>query len=381
MNTRRGLYGPRLFLYPFWYYVYMSETRTKHFVDYLKKHWLTLSFVLGFISDALMLNQVDSLSDNLILLAYVLLATFSLLFFYAGVAGRLGEKISHKLRKYMPGVMQYSFGGILSGMLIFYGRSGDWVTGAPFLLLILSVVFGNELVHKRSDRLVYHIALYFVGIFTYMVLILPVLFGVMGDFMFIVSGVVALIVVTIVVQILYKIVPNFMRINTRRVILIIGAIYTTFNVLYFTAVIPPIPLSLTKLEMAHLVTKPSTGVYQVTTEIPPWWRTLPFMRPVFHPSDGTLSCFARVYAPAKLSTEIYHRWEYKKVGGSWQERGRIEYPIVGTNKGGYRGYTTVSNVTDGFWRCSVETARGQVLGRTTVEVRGGQPQNLVTQSE
>ena len=347
----------------------------------LREHWLTVAFILGFVSDSLQLNQVDSLSDNLILLAYVFLATSSLLFFYAGISQGWGERFSKFLRKYMPGVMQYSFGGILSGMLIFYGRSGDWITGAPFLLLILAVIFGNELVHKRSDRMVYHISLYFIGIFAYVVLILPVLLGVMGDFIFLVSGVVALLIVTIVIQLLYRIVPNFMRINTSRVILIIGAIYVTFNVLYFTGVIPPIPLSLTKLEMAHSVVKTEAGTYEVATEIPPWWRTLPFMRPIFHPPDGTLSCFARVYAPAKLSTEIYHRWEYKKFDGAWQERGRIEYPIAGTNKGGYRGYTTVSNVSDGFWRCSVETARGQVLGRTTVEVRSGKAQNLVTQSE
>jgi Protein of unknown function (DUF2914) len=353
--------------------------KTKHHV---KKHWLTASFVLGFASDVIMLNQVDSLGDNLILLGYVILASLSLLLFYVGIAEGWGERLSKKLRRFMPAVMQYSFGGLLSGMLIFYGRSGDWITSAPFLLLILSVIFGNELVNKRSDRLVYHVSLYFIGVFSYIVLVLPVIFGVMGDLMFFLSGIVALIVVTILVQLLYRIVPNFMRVNTRRIILIIGAIYTTFNVLYFTAVLPPIPLSLTKLEMVHSVEKTDDGSYRVVTETQSWWRQLPFMRAQLHPSDGSLSCFARVYAPAKLATEIYHRWEYKDAGGSWVNKGRIEYPIAGTNKGGYRGYTTISGVQSGTWRCSVETARGQVLGRSTVVVNvGAKPQNLVTQSE
>lgn len=359
--------------------MHMHEgTRWQRFKKWLRNHWLTATFVLGFVSDSLLLNQIDSLADNLIILGYLFLSTLSLLLFYIGIAERIGERSSRFLRKYMPGVMQYSFGGILSGMLIFYGRSGDWLTSAPFLLLILSVIFGNELVHKRSDRLVYHIALYFIGVFSYTVLVLPIIFGVMGDFMFLVSGVVALIVVTILVQLLYRIVPNFMRVNTRRIILLVGAIYTTFNVLYFTAVIPPIPLSLTKLEVVISVTKVENS-YRLVTENQTWWSGLPFMKATLHPG-GNLSCFARVYAPAKLSTDIYHRWTYKPVGGSWEEKGRIEYPIAGTNAGGYRGFTTVT-AAPGTWRCSVETERGQVLGRTTVEVVGGKPVNLVTRVE
>jgi hypothetical protein len=346
----------------------MELTTWQKIKKQIKKHWLTLSFVLGFCTDLILLNQVDNLTDNLILLGYAVLASVSLLLFYTGVAEKWGERFSRTLRRFMPGVMQYSFGGLLSGMLIFYGRSGDWVTSAPFLLLILSVIFGNELVHKRSDRLVYHLALYFIGLFSYIVLVLPIVFGAMGDVMFILSGIVALIWVTIVVQMLYRIVPNYMRANTRRVILVIGSIYATLHILYFTGVLPPIPLSLTELTMAHSVTVPETGTYRVVTEPQAWWRQLPYMEESLHPAAPTLSCFARVYAPAKLSTEIYHRWEYKGADGKWVERARIKYPIAGTNKGGYRGYTTVSNVADGKWRCSVETARGQALGRATAYV-------------
>ena len=97
------------------------------------------------------------------------------------------------------GFIMYVLPFMVSGMLIFYGRSGDWMTSAPFLLLILSVILGNELVQKRSDRLVYHVALYFIGLFSYTVLVLPIVFGAMGDLMFVLSGLVALIWVIIVI--------------------------------------------------------------------------------------------------------------------------------------------------------------------------------------
>lgn len=345
----------------------MARSRWQRFKDEFKKHWLTASFVLGFITDTILLNQIDNFFDSLILLIYALLASCSLLLFYSGVAEKMGERFSRWLVRFMPGVMQYSFGGLLSGMLIFYGRSGDWVTSAPFLLLILAVIFGNEFVNKRSGRLVYHISLFFIGIFSYTVLILPVIFGVMGDLMFILSGLVALIFVTIVVQLLYRIVPNFMRVNTQRIILVIGAIYATLHILYFTNVIPPIPLSLTELQVAHSVTKTGSD-YRLITENQPWWRGLPFVKAELHPSEPSLSCYARVYAPAKLHTDIYHRWQYIDQNGKWTERARIKYPIAGASSAGYRGYTTISNVGNGTWRCSVETARGQVLGRYTVNV-------------
>lgn len=346
--------------------------RAKSFFRTMYHHWLTVAFFLGFITDTILLNKIDDTLDNLILLFYVLLATTAILLLYIGVAERVSGRLSRGLKKYTPIVMQYSFGGLLSGMLIFYGRSGDWLASAPFLLLILTVIIGNEVIGKRSDRLVYNIALYFIGLFSYIVLVIPVILGKMGDLIFILSGVISLLIVTIVVQVLYRIIPNFMQVNTKRIIATIGFIYVGFNVLYFANIIPPIPLSLTVLEIEQSVIRLSNGNYSVVSETQPWYRTLPFTRSVIHPTGNSIACFARVYAPTKLETEIFHRWEYKNTNGDWVERFRLGYPISGANNGGYRGYTNLQSFTDGVWRCSVETKRGQVLGRRTVIVNTGE---------
>ncbi|MEY3784244.1 MAG: hypothetical protein RLZZ230_566 [Candidatus Parcubacteria bacterium] len=334
--------------------------------QFLYKHWLTFAFVLGFFTDTMLLNQIDNIVDNMVLLFYALLATVSLWLLYVGVAERAPAKLARFFRKYTPILMQYAFGGLLSGMLIFYGRSGDWLSSWPFLLLILAVIFGNELVEKRSDRLVYQVALYFIGLFSYIVLVVPVVTGKMGDGLFILSGLIALLIVTFVVQVLYRIVPNFMIANTRRIILTIGGIYVTFNLLYFTNLIPPIPLSLTKLEIVQSVGKVTSGGYRIVAETQPWYVKLPFIRPIIHPTGTSIACFSRVFAPTKLSTKIYNRWEYKDESGAWQERFRFGYDISGVNKNGYGGYTILENFSNGIWRCSVETERGQVLGRETV---------------
>lgn len=352
----------------------------KRTIKSFSKHWLTLWFIIGFIGDVFLLNKIDNLFDNLLLLFYASLATLTLLLFYVGVADRGPHWLNRRLVKYSPLVMQYSFGGLLSGMLIFYGRSGDWLASAPYLLLIISVILGNEFVSKRSDRLLYHLTLYFVGIFSYIVLVVPVITGLIGDSIFILSGLIALFIVTVVVQFLYRIVPRFMTLNTRRIIITIGTIYAVFNALYFTNIIPPIPLSLTELSIVHSAEKlPSGQGYRLVYENQTWLAGLPFFPSVIHPTEASIACFARVFAPTKMETEIFHRWEYKDANGIWQERFRFGYRIAGTNEKGYRGYTILENFTPGLWRCSVENKRGQVLGRTVVQIeKTGSPQGLRT---
>jgi hypothetical protein len=348
----------------------------------ISRNWLTFAFIGGFITDLLLLNRIDDIVDNLILLTYVVLATVSLLMFYAGVAERFPYRVSRVVQKYAPIVLQYSFGGLLSGMLIFYGRSGDWLASAPFFILILVVIIGNELLEKRSDRLLYYIALYFIGIFSYVVLVLPVLLGRMGDGIFILSGLLALLFVSGVIRMLYSIVPNFMQSNTRRVILMLSTLYISLTALYFFNLIPPIPLSLTELDIVQSVVRDSNGDYRIVDEEQPWYRQIPLVRNELHPTGRSIACFARVYAPTRLETRIYHRWEFKDAAGDWQEAFRFGYPITGENRGGYRGFTRLESFRDGIWRCGVENERGQVLGRTIVRINTTDPARaMVTRIE
>jgi len=337
-------------------------------IRFASRNWLTVAFVGGFITDLILLNRIDDFIDNAILAAYVTLATVSILMFYAGASEKLGMTLSRLVVRHSPVLMQYAFGGLLSGMLIFYGRSGDWLASAPFMVLILSVIIGNELFEKRSELLVWQLALYFIGLFSYAVLVLPVILGKTGDGIFILSGLIALSVFVIVVQLLYRIVPNFLTRNIRRLIIVIGGLYVGMTSMYFMNLIPPIPLSLTELDIVESIYRDNNGNYVITDEAQSWYRKLPFTREVINPDGVRLGCFARVYAPTRLEVEIFHRWEYKNEQGQWEEVFRFGYPITGENQGGYRGYTILDSFWDGVWRCGVENERGQVLGRTVVEI-------------
>jgi len=348
----------------------------------LKRHWLTLSFFLGFIVDNITLNRVDQLFDNLVLATYVLLAMASLLVLYAATAGKLPERYEGYARAYAPLATQFAFGGLLSGMLIFYGRSGSWLASWPYLLIILAVIVGNETLKRRSERLIFTLTILFVGLFSYVVLVIPVLLGKMGAWIFLLSGIVALAIMYAFVRTLRLIVPNFLRANMRLLVFAIGVTYATFNFLYFTNIIPPIPLSLKELGIYHMVERLEHGDYALSYERGAWYEPFKHSDTTYHYQPGdTVYCFASVFAPTRLATDIYHRFEYYvPEDREWRTHGRFSYAIAGGRGEGFRGYTAIQNVTPGKWRCTVETARKQILGRETFEVvDGAAPRGMVTE--
>ncbi len=339
-------------------------------------------FLLGFVGDFITLNRIDQTFDSMMLAFYVLLAMTSIILLYAGVADRCGDRMSAFFRRWAPAIMQYAFGGLLSGMLIFYGRSSAFFESWPYILIILAAIYGNETIKNRESRLIYNLAIFFIGMFSYVVLITPVLLGKMSAFVFVGSGFLALFVMYWFFILLTKVVPNFIHLQRRIVVFTIGLIYVGFNVLYFTNVIPPIPLALKQLGIYHSVVHHKTdSTYALTYEKPVWYLPLRKSDSTFHYAQGdAIFCFASVFAPTRLTNaNIYHHWEYyDPVSGAWQDHGRYAYAIQGGSDKGYRGYTQISNYREGKWRCTVETERGQALGRETFTVVRGPKEPLVT---
>ena len=346
------------------------KKRLENFLNYspihkVQKHWLTIMFVVGFLSDFLLLNKVDDVFDNLVLLFYVVLAMVSILLLYTGVSEKLSDKLNKFFAAYAPLAIQYALGGLFSGMLIFYGRSASLVDSWPFLLIIGVIIYLNETTKDRSSRLVLTLSMFFVGLFAYVVLVVPVLLGQMGAVVFVGSGLLAVVIMLAFLKLLRLIIPNFLALQTRSLVFYIGLVFAGFNFLYFFNIIPPIPLSLNDLGIYHSVVRFENGDYQLKYEDGRWWEIWKRSDTVFHAKPGdNIFCFARVFTPTKLSTDIYHHWEYyDEENRKWITHGYINYSIHGGRDGGYRGYTQISNYKNGTWRCSVETGRGQVLGR------------------
>lgn len=351
---------------------------------FIRHHWLTIAFIGGFVSDLILLNRIDDVIDNLILLFYVILATLSLLVFYASIAQRFGEWWSHKLYQITQLTLPYALGGLFSGMLIFYGRSGDIIASWPFLLFILGAILGNELIRDRGRRLIFNILAYFIGLFSYLVLVVPVVTGYLNAWVFVGTGAVALALVYGVLRLLAFIIPHYLKLEMRRLVFVIFGTFVVLNGLYFMNLIPPIPLSLKEISIVQSVIRfPATGEYELKSESIPWWNLIAKMRPTIHPTSSGISCFTNVFAPAKVKTNIFHQWDfYNESTGAWQERFRLAYAVTGEATDGYRGYTTIQNFETGKWRCSVKNERGQLLGHKVFYVdMSEEPGGLTTRIE
>lgn len=240
----------------------------------------------------------------------------------------------------------------------------------PFLLIILGVIYGNETIKDRVQRLIFSIAMLFVGLFAYVVLMVPVVLGQMGALVFVGSGILALIIILLFIKALAWVVPKFIALHLRPLIFVVGVIFATFNFLYFFNIIPPIPLSLKDVGIFHSVVRFEDGSYQLKYEKGDWWQFYKKSDDTFHPvAGGSVFCFAKVFAPTKIKTDIFHRWEYyDEEKKTWIDYFRLSYPISGGVSDGYRGYTLIENYREGTWRCTVETGRGQVLGREVFTV-------------
>jgi hypothetical protein len=305
----------------------------------------------------------------------------SLLLLYGSAAEKIHGRIGNLSRSYAPLLVQFSFGGLLSGMLIFYGRSGSWSQAWPFMLIILLAIYGNETIRDRTSRLIYNLSILFVGLFSYTVLVIPVFTGLMGPWIFVGSGLLALFIMYWFVQVLYKVVPRFITLHMRSIVFSLGAIFISFNFLYFANIIPPIPLSLKDVGIYHSVVRFENGDYQLKYEEGRWFEPFKNSDDTYHAVSGdNIFCFAQVFAPTKLKTDIYHSWEYyDETLEAWVEHARMSYGIAGGRDQGFRGYTFVQNYTDGKWRCSVETGRGQILGREVFTIDSQNPaRELVT---
>ena len=199
---------------------------------------------------------------------------------------------------------------------------------------------------------------------------LPVLLGRIGPFVFVLSGLISLFSVWLFL----RLIPD------RPPYLPIVAIFAIVNVMYFANIIPPIPLALKDSGIFHSISRLEPGKYEVITEIEPWYSFLQTRQKVRIITGNDLYAYSAVFAPSRLALSITHEWQYKGSDG-WQTTSMFSFPIIGGRDGGYKGYSIITNVKEGFWRVNIKTPTGQLIGRINFEVDIVlAPPNLVIES-
>lgn len=342
------------------------------FIKTHKRHLPAAALLFGLLWDSLTLGRPDELYGNLVLLTYLLIAGFGI------VLMTRREALQKKPKLWLSLIIQFSFGNLAGGLLILYIGSATLVGNWPFLLILAGLLVGNEIFKTRYERLRFNTAVYYLLVLLYSILIVPVLFRTIASWTFLVSASLSIVVISLFLYLLRIIAKDVFEQSKKMLTRSIVVILVIFSALYYLNLIPPIPLAVRDIGIFHSVTR-SGGDYLVTYEKKEWYK---FWKKsdstIYLKNSGTASCFSAIFAPTELKTPIFHVWEeLDKNSGEWIERGRFNFSIVGGRIAGYRGYSE-KTVTEGRWRCSVETERGALLGRVEANVVDKSSSELVT---
>jgi hypothetical protein len=346
----------------------------------------------GFIFTSLTLTRVDMFLENFWIIVHLcMVATaISVLTYYENLAQRknIPEADQHKWHFYLTLIIQFLFGGLFSTFFVFYLRSSSVTASWIFLLVLVVLLVGNELWKKHYKRLAFQVSILFISIYLFLIYLLPVIFHRLGADLFIASGLLSLLFTLLFVSLLKNFALEKFK-NSHHVLRTsIFFIYVFMNVLYFTNVIPPIPLALKEAGAYHSVEKildplsPQFGNYEVQAE-PRSWLDYFNRYPVFHRQVGeTIYVFSAIFSPVKFNTVIIHQWQYyDEVQGVWVDSNRTTLPIVGGRDGGFRTYSVRQNLPAGLWRVEVMTTQGQVIGTINFRVEDAVTSpNLVVQT-
>jgi hypothetical protein len=339
-----------------------------------ERHLSAVSMVAGFGFDNYYLDRVDHPVAQLALLGYLLSAIASIVLVHF-IESRRPEGWLLKVHPLLVVAAQFSFGGLWSAFLIFYGRSAVLAASWPFLIVLAGMLIGNEVFAKYQSRLAFTCTLLFFAMFSYAIFTVPAFTRHLDQRTFLLSGVVAIAGFCAVLGLLAVVGLARMRAAWRGIALGALGVFGIVNLFYFANVLPPLPLTLAKAGVFHSVAK--TGdTYRVVGERNGWLSaaagaTSVFAAaPIIHIAPGeSLSVYSAVFAPIQLRTNIVHIWQrYDEAAGRWQTQATVTFPITGGRDGGYRGYSTKSLPRMGRWRVEIATGDGRLVGRVPFSV-------------
>ena len=317
----------------------------------------------GYIFDSFTFGRVDHISTHIVFVAYLAVAGGAIALSHRLDSRPVEKQPSQRVRTILSAATQFALGCLLSGFCVFYLRSASLWSSWPYLLLLAGIFVGNEFFKAYTTRFTLALLLYFFALFSYAILMVPVLIAMLGTIPFLISGAAALAVFWLYTDILARLGRERFRQVRVRILAGTLAIFALMNLCYFAKILPPLPLALADAGVYHSVKK-AGNVYQAMEEAQPWVSYLG-AQPIEHLAPGDkLYLYSSVFAPARVSTQIVHRWEwYDPAAKSWQPQSRVSFSINGGRDGGYRVYSVKSRPKAGDWRVNIATGDGRQLGR------------------
>lgn len=338
--------------------------RFKAWVRKNQKYGPVIFFICGFIWDTLTLGRIDRLYDRVILFTYLSSLSICLYLFNVMDDGRWKNTFFEKYEEYLPLAIQFFLGGLCSAYVIYFSRSVSLTKTLSFFIILVILLFANELLKKRISNKYLQFSAYFFVNFTFFTFYIPVLIKSMNTMVFLISGGISLgTTMTLITYIYYKSPSTRVEIHKGKMFGIVIGIYLMINTFYFFNLIPPVPLALERGLVAYNVERVN-GDYAVTHKQKDWYRFWEDSNFYYSTvQGGSVYVFTSIFAPTNLEKSISHQWKWRNPNtGEWQVVDTISYQITGGRDRGYRGFTYKNNLREGEWRVDVITKEGLVIG-------------------
>lgn len=335
-----------------------------------ERHLSALSLAGGFAFDNYTFGRIDRPMTQVVFITYLLVAGIAIAVLHALESRGEDRKPSDRTRAILISVAQFALGCLLSGFCVFYIRSAAIGASWPFLLFMAAIFIGNEVFRRYHARLVFSALLFFFALYSYAILLVPVVWGAIGTVPFLFSGAVAVVLFFVYMRALAFLGHDRYRLARAQIALGVAVTTVLINAFYFVKVFPPLPLVLSDAGIYHSIKRVGPH-YQVQGENEPArWRALFGVYPVLHVGpDEKLYIYSAVFAPYRLTTRIVHHWEWRDPGtGDWTMQQTVRFTIHGGREEGYRVFSSRTHPQSGQWRVNIATIDGRAIGRVRFSV-------------
>lgn len=333
-------------------------------------------FLAGFLFDTLLLHRIDSVPLLIHQGVYVVLAALLIgVDHRIHVAGKEPEGRWGRVLGYRTWVIHFLLGTVLNAFVVFYFRATSvYSASSLFMVLLLVVLFLNELPRFRARGPVVRVALLSFVVTSYCAYLLPLIAGRLGWWLF-VPAVLLGAAATVGLWKVYRRLTHDPDWTFRRAVLPGLVVQVAMLVLYAADLMPPVPLSLRHIGIYHQVekvTEPEKG-YRLKYVNPSRWRFWVDDSADFAMRDGDRAwVFVAIFAPRGFRDEISFQWSHDDPKRGWTDLGRPSTTSLGTGaenrEQGFRTYAYLTLRDQGRYRVVVRSSDGREIGRRTFQV-------------
>jgi hypothetical protein len=327
--------------------------------------WVPLTFFLaGFTFDATVLRRIDDPITIVQQAVYLLVAAF-IIYFDLLEELHLFEPSPwlQKIWRYREGILHFMLGTLMNGYTIFYFKSASLISSLVFVGILVVTLTVTEFKNFGGAQRAFHFALLALCTLSYFIYTIPLLLGWVGIMPFIGSVAASAGVLSLYYRQILKRLFATPHVVYGEVLAPFMGVHLFFLLLYFTRLIPPVPLSIEFVGIYHDVKK-ENGEFVLTSleRTHHWWRRHGDTVFLYRPGDKVF-CFAQIFSPTRFKDQIQVRWLFDSPRSGWEKRDLIPISISGGREEGFRGFTSKGNFEPGDWRVQLETTDGREIGR------------------